>query len=100
MALSLNGLSDQVRLASNPQKLARSAYLVIDRLQQSEASGGEQVVATAIALIAMCQSSGVPLGDVLAKASNLVGPADGPFSPYMRALRDYATNELREEVIG
>ena len=100
MALSLNGLSDQVRLANNPRQIARSAFLVIDRLQGSGANGGEQIVATAVALIAMCQSANVPLGDVMAQASRLVGPAEGPFSPYLRSLRDYATNELREEVIG
>jgi hypothetical protein len=99
MALSVNGLADQVRLCNNAPRLRRAAFLVIDRLQMTQVNGGEQIVGAAIALVSMCQTAGVALDDVITKARNAIADADR-HGEQLAAVRDYARNELREEVIA
>lgn len=94
--LSLNGLSDQVRLCSNAARLRKPAFLVIDALQNDlKSTGGEKIVAAAVALIAMCQSTNVNFNDVVAKALNIMGDVEGPFTAHLQAVRDYARHNLR-----
>lgn len=95
LTLSRHGLSDQVRLASSPARLRRPAFAVIDGLQQSEVTGGEQLLGAAVALVAMCESANVPLTEVLAKATRIMGDVEGPFTAHLQSVRDYAAHELR-----
>lgn len=93
--LSRNGLADQIRLANNPARLRVPAFQIINALQQVRATGGEQVVGTAVALIAMCESAGVPLTEVITRAARIMGDVEGPFTAHLQSVRDYARNELR-----
>lgn len=94
--LSQNGLADQVRLCADASKLRRPAFLVIDAIQNNtQSSNGEKVVATMVALIAMCESSGVPFDDVFQKAINFTRDVEGPFTAHLQAIRDYARDNLR-----
>lgn len=98
MPLSRESLRDQVRLSSNPARLRKPAFLVIDRAQdlqaRGDANGGEVLVATAVALIAMCESANMPLQDVMTKATNIMAAVDGPFTSHLQAIRAYASTEL------
>lgn len=94
--LSLNGLSDQVRLCSDASRLRKPAFLVIDAIQNDEKStGGEKIVAVAVALIAMCESTNVNFNEVVTKALNIMGDVEGPFTAHLQAVRDYAREQLR-----
>jgi hypothetical protein len=93
--LSRYALTDQVRLAASPARLRRPAFLVIDALQRSEVTGGEQILGTAVALLAMCESANVPLQDVLTRAANITADVEGPFTSHLQAVRDFAAKELR-----
>lgn len=87
-------LSDQIALLNNPARLRIPAFDVINKVQRHRP--GEQVVGTALALVVMCESAGVSLSDVIAKAVRMSAPADGPFVPYIQAIRDYAARELHQ----
>lgn len=93
--LSRHGLTDQVRLASSPARLRRPAFAVIDAIQRTQVTGGEQVLGVALALKAMCESANVPLDEVLTKVTNLMADAEGPFTSHVAAIRDFASQELR-----
>jgi hypothetical protein len=58
------------------------------------AKPGEQVLGTAVALMAMCQSAGVSVDDVMRKAMRMMGDVEAPFTAHLQAVRDYASNEL------
>jgi len=76
--------------------MRRPAFLVIDAIQNNtQSSNGEKVVATMIALIAMCESAGVPFDDVFQKAINMTRDVEGPFTAHLQAIRDYARDQLR-----
>lgn len=97
-----NSLRDQVALFNNPARLRVPAFMIIDRIQQAQSAGtrpGEAILATAVALIAMCESSGLKLDDVIFKASRVMADVEGPFTSHLQAVRDYARNELREAVL-
>lgn len=96
ISLSRQGLNDQVRLASSPARLRKPAFLVIDALQRGEVTGGEQLLATAVALRAMCESANVSLDEVLTRAGLFMRDVDGPFTSHLQAVRDYAAKELRK----
>lgn len=94
--LSRPGLSDQVRLASSPRRLRVPAFLVIDALQRSERNGGEQLLGTAVALRAMCESAGVSIDEVMRKAVAMTPDVEGAFTHHLQAVRDYAAHHLRK----
>lgn len=85
-------IRDQIAYFNNPARLRVPAFSVISRVQDH--TPGEQILGTAVALIAMCQTLNVPLQDVLTKAGNALADAEGPFSSHLQAVRDYARNEL------
>lgn len=89
-----NRVRDQLAFFNNPARIRRPAFMVIDRLQRSMASEGEQLLGTAVALVAMCQAANVPLDDVMRKALNVLSDAEGPYSTHVGAIRDYAAGEL------
>lgn len=94
--LSAQTIRDQIRLANNPARLRVPAFALIDRAQnlQQHVTGGELVLSTAIALVAMCQTANIPLQDVMTKATNMLADTEGPFTTHLQAVRDYAANEL------
>ena len=86
---------DQLRFLANPARLRVPAFRVIERVQDH--TPGEQVLATAVALIAMCQSANISLHDVLTTAGNVLADVEGPFTTHLQAVRDYAAGEIARE---
>lgn len=75
------------------RRLQRSRNRVIERVQDS--TPGEQILGTAVALMAMCESANVHLGDVLTFAGRVMHDAEGPFTSHVQAVRDFAAGEIR-----
>lgn len=88
-------ISDQIAFFSNPAALRVPAFRIMDRMSHIEATPGVQILATAVALRAMCESAGLDLTAVMTKAGKVMADADGPFVPHIQAIRDYAANEIR-----
>lgn len=84
-------VQDQVRFLCDPARVRQPAFAVIDRLQGF--TPGEQMIGMGLALLACTQAAGINLHDVLTVAQNILGDADY-MSPHMRAVRDYASNEI------
>lgn len=96
--LSPQTIRDQLRLAGNPARLRIPTFAVIDRAQALQGNGmctgGELILSTALALIAMCETVNLPIQDVMTKATNMLADVDGPFTSHIQAVRDYAGREL------
>ena len=92
-------IADQVALFNNPARLRVPAFSVIDALQRASRRPGEQILATAVALIAMCESANLNFNDVVAKAIRVMADVEGPFTGQLQAVRAYAANELRKGII-
>lgn len=88
-------IRDQVAFFNNPARLRKPAFMVINRVQ--DFVPGEQILGTAVALIAMCETLNLPLQDVLTKAVRVLSDVDGPYTEQIKAIRDYARNELTGE---
>lgn len=83
---------DQIRFISNLPRLRRAVFALLDRLQSF--TPGEQVVGTAVALIATCQSANISLDDVITTARNVLAAAEKADDGHLGALRDFAANEI------
>lgn len=83
---------DQLRFLSNPARLRGPAFNVIARVQDH--TPGEQILGTAVALIAMCESANISLQDVIEHARNAMSHAEGPYSAHVQAVRDYSASEI------
>ena len=94
MRFSRESLSDQIALHSTPSRLRKPAFAVINGLQGVDAKPGEQVLGTAVALMAMCQSANINLDGLMTKARSIMGDVEGPFTAHLQSVRDYAANEL------
>jgi len=92
---STDSLADQVALCSNAARLRIPCFAIVDVLQRSQRQPGEQVLATAITLIAMCESANLSFDDVIAKAVRMTADVEGPFTSHLQSVRDYARYELR-----
>lgn len=85
-------IADQLSFLSNPARLRKPAFSVISRVQNF--TPGEQLLGTAVALVAMCESANINLGDVITRARNVMRDAEGPHTSHIQAVRDYAANEI------
>lgn len=65
----------------------------INHVQQ--ASPANQLVATAIAIVAMSEAVDLNPYDVIAVARRAMNDAESPFTHQIQAIRDYAKSELR-----
>lgn len=91
--ISTPSIRDQVVLASNPAALRVPAFRVLDRMQDQKP--GTQLLATAVALVAMAEAVELPMQDLMAIARRAMTDAEGPFTHHIQAIRDYALNELK-----
>lgn len=94
MRYTTTQLSDQVALFNSPAQLRVPAFIVIDALQKTKRQPGVQMLATAVALIAMCESANINFNDLIAKAIRVTSDVEGPFTSHLQAVRDYARHEL------
>lgn len=93
-------IRDQIRFLPSAARLRVPAFKVISRVQ--DFTPGEQILGTAVALIAMCESANLSMSDVLQTASNALHDAEAPFTSHVAAIREYANREIArgEEVRG
>lgn len=96
MLRSTDGIRDQIALFNAPARLRVPAFRIIDVLQKSNRRPGEQMLAAAVTLVAMCEAINYPLSDLIAKAVRVTSDVEGPFTAHLQAVRDYAANELRK----
>lgn len=85
-------IRDQISFLSNPAKVRVPAFQVINRLDGHPP--GEQLLGTAVALVAMTEAVGIPAHELITRASNCLREADGAFNTHIKAIRDYAANEI------
>lgn len=83
---------DQLRFLCHPARVRVPAFKVIARVQ--DFTPGEQILGTAVALMAMCQSANISLSDAIESARNVMSHAEGPFTSHVQAVRDYAAQEI------
>lgn len=83
---------DRLSSVSKPERLRQAAFRVIDRTQDTPE---DQLRGIALALLAACEATGVNVRDLLITSERIMRDVDGPFSPAIRAIREYARNELR-----
>lgn len=85
-------IRDQLRFLCNAARLRLPAFMVIQRIDMC--TPGEQILGTAVALVAMCEGASININDVMANAQNVIGDAAGPFTSHVQAVRAYAQGEL------
>lgn len=103
MSKSMRDLRSQVSECNSPARLRYPAFCIVNALQdtaQNGYNGAEQVLGTAVALMALCESSGLRLQDVLTRAGRMMNNAEAPFTAEVRSIRDYAKNEMSERSFG
>lgn len=83
---------DQLRFLCNPARLRLPAFMVIQRIDAC--TPGEQILGTAVALLAICEGASISLQDVMTHAQNVIGDTAGPFTSHIQAIRQYAAGEL------
>lgn len=83
---------DQISFFASPDVIRRPAYTVLDRIDGM--APGEQMLATAVALVAMCGACHLDPHALITRANRLMKQADGPFTYHIKAIREYAANEL------
>ncbi len=83
---------DQLRFVCNPARVRRPAFNVLSRIQ--DFTPGEQLLGTAVALIAMCESANISLHDVITNGRNILADAEAAHTSHVQAIRDFAANEI------
>lgn len=86
------GIRDQVVFAS-PAALRVPAFRVIDRTDGLPP--GEQLLGTALAVVAMCEAIGMNPHELIVVARNAMADVEGPFTYHLQAIRDYAKHEIK-----
>jgi hypothetical protein len=86
-------IRDQLSFLCNPARIRKPAFAVISRLQNF--TPGEQVLGTAVGLIAICESANISLDDVITRARNIIRDAEASHTSHIQAIRDFAANEIR-----
>jgi hypothetical protein len=90
--LAPHTVRDRVAFTISAERLRRPAFEVINRMQAHDPSA--QLVGTAVALVAMAEAISMDPHDLIARAKNVIATADGPAAPEIKAIRDYAANEI------
>lgn len=84
---------DGLSLLSNPAVLRAPAFMVIHRMQHIRPE--HQVLGTAVALVAITETLGITLSDLIGQAKRVLSDVDGPYTAHIQAIRDFAANEMR-----
>jgi hypothetical protein len=88
---SPGAIRDQLWTTWLPENIRRSAFKCINRMQDRP---HEQIVGTAIALLAMCEAAGVDMRRVIEAAERHLNDVESPFNSTIKAIREYARNEI------
>lgn len=90
--LSQQAIADRIGCIS-PAGVRPLAFRVIDRVQGNDPAA--QLVATAVALVAMSEACGLRMRDVINVAENCIRDCEGPYTEHIQAIRMYANHEIR-----
>lgn len=90
--VSDSGIRDQIVFAS-PAALRVPAFRVIDRTDGF--TPGQQLMGTALALVAMCEAIQLDPHELIGMARNAMADVEGPFTYHLQAIRDYAKHEIK-----
>lgn len=93
MTASTQSIREHVSLFSSPARLRAPAFRVIDRMD-GRVAPAEQVLGTAVALVAMAQAIGIDTRSLIQRAENVMRDVDSCDAEHVKAIRDYARNEL------
>lgn len=74
-----------------PDKMRNHVFAVIDRGQLDPAV---QIRATALALYALCDAVDVDIRSLLVSIEQQIGDLNSPYTPTLKAIREYARNEI------
>lgn len=84
-------IKDQLATGGNPERLRMAAFRVVDRTQDDPAT---QIRGTALALVALCRATGTDIRQLLIGTERMLNDIDSPFGRQLRAIEDYARNEI------
>lgn len=84
---------DGISLLSNPALLRAPAFTIIHRMQHIRPE--HQTLGTAVALVAITETLGLDLSDLIGTAKRVLADTDGPYTAHIQAIRDFAANEMR-----
>jgi hypothetical protein len=82
---------DKITHIREPLKLRSSAFKIIDRGQMYPEY---QIMGTAIALVAMCDATGIDMRRLIETTERVKRDIDGPFQVVFAGIEAYARNEL------
>lgn len=85
-------IADRVRTDSNFANLREIAYALISRLDTAAPS--DQIKAMFLASVIMAETVGLDPFEEVVRAKRIIPYADGEYTYHLKALRDYAANEL------
>jgi enamine deaminase RidA (YjgF/YER057c/UK114 family) len=85
-------IRDNVIFLNNIAPLRPAAYSVIARMENVHPS--HQLFGAAIAVRAMCDACGFDMRDLITMADNVMSDLDRADWEHIKAIRDYAANEL------
>lgn len=89
---SAHTVRDQLTFFSNPALVRKPAFKVLDRMDG--VTPGAALLGTAVALVAQCDVIGLPVQELIQRANNIMQHADGAYTYHVKAIRDYARNEI------
>ncbi|MGY6517441.1 MAG: hypothetical protein ACXIUZ_01885 [Lysobacteraceae bacterium] len=92
MLRSRQSLRDRVSLFHKPAQIRQPVVAAIDTLSRFPPE--VQVMAPAAVLVLMARSTGLSAVDLLRRAERLLHDADSPFATEIKAMGEYARNEL------
>lgn len=92
MTHSSHTIRDQISFLCSPAKVRVPAFQVINRLDGQ--APGEQLMGAAVAIVAMAEAVGLNPQELITRAKRCMSEVDGPYTTHIRAIRDYAANEI------
>ena len=84
---------DRLCQVQYPEKLRQAAFRAIDRTQDQPEV---QLQGIAIAMLAIAEATRVDVRKLLVSCERIMDDIDGPFSPTIRAIKEYAQHELNK----
>jgi hypothetical protein len=84
---------DRLGFFNNAAQLRKPAFQIISKIQDNDPA--DQILATATALVAMCEAIQADPHDVVMKINRAKRHIDGPFSTQYRAIVEYAKGEFK-----
>lgn len=89
----LNLIRGSVRQRSRVSVLREPAFAQLARLQDVDPA--DQISAAFLAAVAMAEAVGLDPHEEVARSQRMMSDADAPHTVHIRAIRDYAANELQ-----